>query len=177
MRQSPGRDHTRHREKRGPARAGQRISNALLLLRAMHENLQSHYDGFETSGGDDRYFLANRLLRDIARYTQLKAEVFYPAVRQQAERQGHRQAEGCIREALREHRAMASRMTRLHEVTQDDVFLRGVVDLMQQVRNHVEREEREFFGMAEALLGEGGLVRLSRTLQQRNEELEYKIAV
>lgn len=150
--------------------------NGLALLRAEHENIQSEYEGFQTSGGDDRYFLATRILRLLAQHAQLEADVLYPAVQQQAERQGHRKALALVRDALREHRAMDRHMDRLNDVTQDDLFLRQVDDLMQDVHAHVEREEREMFPLAQTLLGESGLVRLWRDLRQRKDAIEQQFA-
>jgi hemerythrin-like domain-containing protein len=152
-------------------------TEGLAVLRADHEDLQSEYEGFETSGGDDRYFLASRILRGLARHAQLEAEVFYPAIQRQAERQGHRKATALLREALREHQAMEGDIDRLNDVMQDDVFLRHVEDLMQQVRGHMEQEERELFPLAEMLLGEAGVMRLSRDLQQRKDEIEHHVTV
>src|SRR5262249_40125519 len=40
-----------------------RRQDALCLLRRDHERAQSFYEGFQTAGGDDRYFLASRILR------------------------------------------------------------------------------------------------------------------
>lgn len=157
--------------------AGRRTEqNGLALLRADHENLQSEYEGFQTSGGDDRYFLATRILRQLAQHAQLEADVFYPAVQRQADRQGHRKALALVREALREHRAMDRHMDRLNDVTQDDLFLRQVEDLMQDVHAHVEREERDMFPLAQTLLGESGLVRLWRDLRQRKDAIEDQFA-
>lgn len=150
--------------------------NGLALLRVEHENLQSEYEGFQTAGGDDRYFLATRILRQLAQHAQLEADVFYPAVQRQAERQGHRKALALVRDALREHRAMDRHMDRLNDVTQDDLFLRRVEDLMQDVHAHVEREERELFPLTQALLGESGLVRLWRDLRQRKDAIEDQFA-
>jgi hemerythrin superfamily protein len=151
--------------------------DGLAVLRADHENIQSEYEGFQTSGGDDRYFLANRILRALARHDQLEAEVFYPAVQWQAERQGHRKAASLLREAVREHQAMDQRMDRLNDVMQDDVFLRQVDALMEKVQAHVEREERELFPVAQTLLGEAGLARLGRNLQQRKDQIEQQFGV
>lgn len=165
--------HDRTTEKSRSARVREE-KNALALLRADHENIQSEYEGFQTSGGDDRYFLANRILRALARHSQLEANVFYAAVQWQAERQGHRKAVSHLREAAREHRAMEQRMDRLNDVMQDDVFLRQVEELMEIVRAHVEREERELFPLAQTLLGEAGLARLGQNLQQRKDEIEQQ---
>jgi hemerythrin-like domain-containing protein len=150
--------------------------DGLALLRAEHEDLQSEYEGFQTSGGDDRYFLASRLLRQLSQHGQIEADVFYPALQRQAERQGHRKALALVREALREHRAMDRHMDRLNDVMQDDLFLRQVEDLMQEVQAHVGREERDLFPLAQTLLGESGLARLGRELRQRKEAIGHQFA-
>lgn len=163
-------------QKGRPARVREE-QNGLALLRADHENIQSEYEGFQTAGGDDRYFLANRILRALARHAQLEAEVFYPAVQWQAERQGHRKAASLLREAVREHQATDQRMDRLNDVMQDDVFLRRVEDLIEKVQAHVAREERELFPLAQMLLGEAGLARLGRNLQQRKDQIAEQFGV
>lgn len=157
-------------------RGGRSERDVLAVLRAEHENIQSEYEGFQTSGGDDRYFLANRILRQLGQHAQLEADVFYPALQRQAERQGHRKALSLVRDAVREHRAMDRHMDRLNEVMQDDLFLDQVENLMREVQAHVEREERELFPLAQTLLGEAGLTRLGRELRQRKDAIGHQFA-
>ena len=166
MRVLDSRDRTTAVKK--PKRA-ERERDGLALLRAEHENIQSEYEGYQTSGGDDRYFLANRILRQLVQHAQREAEVLYPAVQRQAERQGHRKALSLVRDAVREHRAMDRHMDRLNDVMQDDIFLDQVEDLMHEMQAHVEREERELFPLVHTLLGESGLVRLCRELRQHKD--------
>lgn len=159
------------------ARRPHRHLDLLSVLRGDHEDIQSQYEGFQTAGGDDRYFLANRIIRQLELHNRIEEEVFYPAVKAVAERQGHRKAAAAVRAALREHRSVQAQLARVKDNRAYDDRLTAQVDaLMERVRRHVDTEERELFPVASALLGEARLLRLRQDARERQEELEHQLA-
>ena len=152
-------------------------NNVLSLLRGDHEDIQSQYEGFQTAGGDDRYFLAHRIMRELELHNRVEEEVFYPAVRRAVERQAHKKGAAVMRAAWQEHRNVKEHLARVKESrAQDDRLTAHIDALMQRVQRHVQTEERDLFPLAHALLGDEGLMRLRQDLRERQEELEHRMA-
>lgn len=159
------------------ASTSQRRQNVLESFHRDHENIQSEFEGFQTAGGDDRYFLANRLMRDLEVHARLEADVLYPALQAQAERRAHRKGIALVRAVWKEHQMVQAHLARVkNSRAHDDAFTSQIDGLMQRVQGYAEMEERELFPLAQALLGEAGLVRLLRELHARREELDHHLA-
>jgi len=153
------------------------LKSALTLLRKDHEDIQSEYEGFQTAGGDDRYFLANRILRELELHSRVEEDVFYPALQRAIERQTDKKGAALLRIALREHGDVKAHLARVKESRSHDERLGGEIDaLMRLVQRHVATEERELFPIAQTLLGDAGLMRLKQDLCERQEELEQRLA-
>lgn len=147
------------------------------ILQEGHEDVQSEYEGFQTAGGDDRYFLANRILRELELHNLLEEEVFYPAVQKEVERRGHKKGAALMRATLKEHREVKDHLARVKASRAQDDRLTAQIDaLMQRVQRHVQTEERDLFPLVHALLGEAGLMRLRQDVCERQRELEPRLA-
>jgi len=154
-----------------------RRQSALELLQRDHENIQSEFEGFQTAGGDDRYFLANRVLRELELHARVVADVLYPAVQAHVDRQANRKASTMMRTAWKEHQAMQAHLAKVKASrTHDEAFISQIDGLMQRVQRHMAMEERELFPLAQALLGDTGLARLQRNVEARREELDQDLA-
>jgi len=147
------------------------------ILQEGHENVQSEYEGFQTAGGDDRYYLSNRILRELELHNLLEEEVFYPAVQKEVARRGHKKGAVLMRATLKEHREVKDHVARVKAGRSQDDRLTAQMDaLMQRVQRHVQTEERDLFPLVHALLGEAGLARLRQDLCERQRELEPRLA-
>ena len=154
-----------------------RSQSALELLQRDHENIQSEFEGFQTAGGDDRYFLANRVLRELELHARVEADVFYPALQAHVDRQADRKASTVMRTAWKEHQAVQDHLTKVKESrTHDEAFISQIDGLMLRVQRHMAMEERDVFPLAQALLGETGLARLQRNVEMRRDELDQDLA-
>ncbi|ALA59208.1 hemerythrin domain-containing protein [Nitrospira moscoviensis] len=161
----------------GGATVKSRDRDVLAFLQDDHEDLQSQYEGFQTAGGDDRFFLANRIIRELEVHNRIEEEVFYPAVERAVERQGHKKGAALVRAALREHRGLKDHLAKVKESRAYDDRLTAQIDaLMERVQRHVETEERELFPVAQALLGTAGLMRLRQDAREWQEELQHRLA-
>lgn len=160
-----------------PNRRDARQTELLAFLRDDHEDVLSQYEGFQTAGGDDRYFLANRILRKLELHYRVEEAVLYEAVGEAAERQRHRKASATAKALRHEHQAVKEHIRRVKESRAYDDRLTAQVDaLMERVRCHAEREERELFPLADALLGQEALTRLRQDARQWQEEIEQQLA-
>jgi len=158
-----------------PRRARQQT--ALELLQRDHENIQSEFEGFQTAGGDDRYFLANRVLRELELHARLEADVFYPAVQAHVDRQANRKSSTAMRTAWKGHQAIQAHLAKVKDSrTHDEAFIAQIDGLMQDVQRHMAMEEREVFPLVQALLGETALARLQRNIETRRDELDHELA-
>lgn len=156
---------------------GRADETLIAFLQDDHQDIQSEYEGFQTAGGDDRYFLANRLMRELELHHRIEEEVFYPVLQAQAERRADKQGAGLVRAALREHRAVKRHLARVkHSRAHDDALTAEIDALMERVRQHVRREEEELFPVARALLGDRELLRLRQALRERQGHVEERRA-
>jgi len=107
----------------------------LQALQRGHENIQSEFEGFQTAGGDDRYYLANRLIREVELHVTVAAEVLYPAVLARIEQQSDRKAVTVMRALWKEHQALQTFLARVNECrTHDDGFVGQIEGLMERVQ-------------------------------------------
>ncbi len=176
----PSRPHSTAEEPHNggrPSRRDLRQTELLAFLRDDHEDMLSQYEGFQTAGGDDRYFLANRILRKLELHSRVEEAVLYEAVREAAERPRDRKAAATVKALRQEHQAVKEHIRRVKESRAYDDRLTAQVDaLMERVRRHAEREERELFPLADALLGQEALIRLRQDARQWQEEIEQQLA-
>jgi iron-sulfur cluster repair protein YtfE (RIC family) len=151
--------------------------DALSLLRRDHEQTQSLYEGFQTAGGDDRYFLASRILRSLEQHARLEEELFYPVIQAKSAKSGHKAAEESVRTALRDHQALSKRMAKVRDVlAHDEGYHVQIDELMEEVRRHVDDEERHLFPLACALLDDREMVQLADDIHRMKQEVDSRLA-
>ena len=140
-------DSHRHMAQQQPRGArSSRSDDALSLLHWDHEQAQSLYEGFQTAGGDDRYFLASRILKTLEQHAKIERELVYPVIQARAMKQNHKQGEALARTAFRDHQALLKRVAKIKDLLiQDEGYQARIDELMEQVQHHVEQEEQELF--------------------------------
>ncbi|HJT20576.1 MAG TPA: hemerythrin domain-containing protein [Nitrospira sp.] len=151
--------------------------DALSLLRRDHEHTQSLYEGFQTAGGDDRYFLASRILRNLEQHARLEEELFYPVIQAKSAKSGHKAAEESVRTAMRDHQALGKRMAKVRDIlAHDEGYQVQIDELMEEVRRHVDEEEHRLFPLACALLDDRELVQLADDIHRMKQEVDSRLA-
>jgi hypothetical protein len=99
-------------------------------------------------------------------------------VQARIEQQSDRKAGTLMRGVWREHQALQTLLARVNECrTHDDGFVGQIDGLMHQVQRYTDLEERDLFPLAQAFLGEPGLLRLKARFEERREELDHRLAV
>jgi hemerythrin superfamily protein len=153
-----------------------RKDDALSLLRREHEQTQSLYEGFQTAGGDDRYFLASRLLRMLEQHANIEEEVFYPVVLAFAAKRDYRRGEELVRRSMRDHEAVRKRIMKVRDTLEHDEGYQVPLDeLMKLVCRHVEQEEQELFPIARAVLTDSELMEIGDDIR-RMKPLDASLA-
>jgi len=158
----------------GPVR---RRDDALSLLRRDHEQAQSLYEGFQTAGGDDRYFLTSRLMRTLEHYITVEDELFYPVILDQASKRDHRQGQELVRASMKEHQVWRKRITKVKDMLAHDEGYQAQLDeLMEQVRRQAEQEEQELFPVVRVLLSDAELMQVADDIRRMKQEVESSLA-
>ena len=154
-----------------------RKHDALSLLQRDHEQARSLYEGFQTAGGDERYFLASRILRLLEQHARLEEELFYPVIQVKSMKEGDRAGQELVQAALRDHRADGNRIAKVRDIlAHDEGYHQQIEDLMEHNHRHVEEEERIMFPLARTLLDEREMMQLAEDIFRMKQEVESRLA-
>lgn len=141
--------------------------NAVDLIKADHERVIGLYQDYETAGGDDKQWLAEKIMTELDIHSKLEEEIFYPAVRRKVDRE----EQELISEAMEEHRAVRESIEELRSLEPDDEsFDNKVQDMMQDVQHHIDQEESDILLLAQEELADE-LEDLGAEMQKRRQEL------
>ncbi|MEO8572478.1 MAG: hemerythrin domain-containing protein [Pyrinomonadaceae bacterium] len=120
--------------------------NAIELLKADHEVVESLFEEVEGSDPDQHPQLFEQIRAELQAHAQIEESIFYPAL--QAD--GDEALVDMTSEALKEHAQMKVFLGELGAVVSDaDKFKPLLVKLIEDVRKHVEEEEGEMFPSVE----------------------------
>jgi hemerythrin superfamily protein len=151
--------------------------DALSLLHQDHERAQSLYEGFQTAGGDDRFFLASRILRTLEQHARIEAQIFYPVVQARATTREGEQGDLLVRTALEEHDVLHGQMAKVKDMLmREEGFELQFDNLMGQVQQHVAREEEELFPLARNLFTEDELMLMADDIRRLKLEVDSTLA-
>jgi hemerythrin superfamily protein len=141
--------------------------NAVELIKSDHQRVKSLFEDYETSGGQDRAMIANKIMTELEVHAKIEEEIFYPAFRGKAD-----EGDELVTEALEEHRTVKDLISDLQEMDGDDeAFQNKFQDLLQEVQHHVEEEESEMLPAAEDQLADQ-LDQLGTRMSERKEQLK-----
>jgi len=143
--------------------------DALTLLLRDHERVRTLYEAFETAGGDDRYFIASRILRTLEQHGVMENELFYPvlAARIRAADPGA----DALSSAPRNHQRLHQSIAQVRDVLAHDEEFQVEIDrLMADVCRHFEEEERVIFPLARRLLSGAELMQVADDIRRIREE-------
>jgi len=148
-------------------RRAQMSEHAVGLLKAQHERIMGLYQDYETSGGDDKRWLAEKLMTELEIHSRLEEELFYPAVREKADQEGRE----FLSEASEEHRAVNESIEELRGLDPgNESYDAKFQDTMMAVQHHINEEERDLLPIAEEELADE-LEDLGIEMQKRRHEL------
>jgi len=137
----------------------------LELLIADHREVEALFARFEKSGKGalkQRRQLVERISVALSRHAAIEEDVFYPAARGEAPA-----TNDDVLEALEEHHLVKVTLAELHAMDAgDERYAAKVTVLMENVRHHVEEEEKELFPRLRRELGAARLQELGRQLAE-----------
>lgn len=145
--------------------------NAVQILLKDHEEIKEFFSQFEESGERARkkkQTIAEKVIKEIKSHSQLEEQIFYPAVREQADKE----TQEVVLEGIEEHRIADFMMARLQETQpEDETFDAKFKALMESVRHHLKEEEHKLFPEAKKILGKE-LDRLGAEMEALEKQLE-----
>jgi hemerythrin superfamily protein len=142
-----------------------------VLLRNEHENLKSLFDNYKkpnTRNANGKKELFNDIRREILVHSQMEIEIFYPALSGTSSTT----ADQLVSSAREEHEAIEKSLQELNSMNPSDRnFEPKMMELMDAVVHHIEKEEEEVFDEARKILPEPRLEELGIEMEDRRKIL------
>jgi len=144
--------------------------DAIDLLKADHRKFKKLFRTYEAAG--DRAYqkkrdLADKLFMEITIHSTVEEEFFYPAVKEQADKQGKR----LVAESVEEHHIVATLIEEMKALDPKDERFEAKFSVLQEnIEHHIEEEENELFPEAEELLGTR-IKDLGAQMEERKDDL------
>lgn len=139
--------------------------DAIALLKEDHRRVESLFEEFTRLGSGAstrRGELCTTIGHELDAHTKFEQELFYPAM------ESHEH--DLITEATREHDAVDRQLAELRGMNPaDHRFSATMRELIEDVKHHIEEEERELFPAAERALGRDRLRSIGEQIQRRKE--------
>jgi len=142
--------------------------DAIVLLKEDHKTVEKLFKEFEKAG--DRAFatkrrIVDRVIEELTVHTVIEEEVFYPAAREAAPGTADH-----VLESVEEHHVVVWMLAELAGLDpQDERFDAKMTVLMENVRHHVEEEERDWFPEVRKAMGRNRLLELGERLERAKE--------
>jgi hypothetical protein len=145
--------------------------DVLALLLRDHERARTLHEAFETAGGDDRYFIASRILRTLDLHAAIETELFYPVLAARLSTGDPEGARALLATMTRDHQYLQKRITQVRDVLAHDEEFQAEIDrLMVDACGLFEQEKREIFPLACKLLSGAELMEVADDIRRMREE-------
>ena len=125
--------------------------DAITLLTEDHRAVEKIFDKFESTGPrafKARKDLAERIVRDLSVHAAIEEQVLYPAMRNALP-----DGDALVEEAIEEHQQVKETLAAIERAGSPTELDPLLVQLMGNVRHHVEGEEGELFAKLRSAFG------------------------
>ncbi|MEU6934795.1 hemerythrin domain-containing protein [Streptomyces sp. NPDC046374] len=138
--------------------------DAIVLLREDHKTVEKLFKRFEKTSDEDTAEcrrIADEVTEELTVHAWIEEKFFYPAAREAApDTTDH------VLESIEEHHAVVWMLSEIKGMDPgDERFKAKMTVLMEQVRHHVEEEEKDWFPQVRSAMGRNRLVELGRELE------------
>ncbi|AUG75013.1 hemerythrin [Kitasatospora sp. MMS16-BH015] len=139
--------------------------DAIVLLKDDHKTVEKLFKEFEKAGEEayaEKRRIADQVIEELTVHAVIEEQVFYPAARAAApDTKDH------VLESVEEHHVVVWMLSELAGLdAKDERFDAKMTVLMENVRHHVEEEEKEWFPEVRKAMGRNRLVELGEQLQE-----------
>ncbi|MET9954091.1 hemerythrin domain-containing protein [Streptomyces sp. NPDC006339] len=142
--------------------------DGIVLLREDHKRVEKLFKEFERAG-DDAYDrkrkIADEVIRELTAHAWIEERVFYPAAREAApDTTDH------VLESVEEHHAALWMLSELVGFDpRDERFDAKMSVLIENVRHHVEEEEKDWFPDVRKAMGRKQLIALGERMEEERK--------
>lgn len=142
--------------------------NAIECLEGQHRQVEGLFEQFRQESDPERkQELVQELCELLTIHSQIEHDVFYPAVKRQAD------AKAMVLKALEEHHLLKVLLKQLAALTaEDETYDVKVKVLCELAQHHIAEEEAEMFPTARRVMGEDELNRLGERLEEMTQNFE-----
>lgn len=146
------------------------FTDAIALLKADHRTVEDLFEKFEKARSDRKLPIAQQICNELKIHTMIEEEIFYPALKGKIE-------EDTYTEAYVEHDGAKVLINDIMSASPDDEFFEAKVSVLsEEIRHHVQEEERRQEGMfAQAREAGVDLVELRDQMMARKQELQAQV--
>jgi iron-sulfur cluster repair protein YtfE (RIC family) len=150
--------------------------DAFKLLKRDHDKVKKMFKDFEEMG--DRAYkqkqdLANEVFNELAVHEQIEEEIFYPAIRENASKEGIE----IVLEGYEEHHVADMIIEELKAMTSEEENFDAKFKVLQEnIEHHIEEEETSMFPEARKALGDSA-VEIGQRMEARKQELMNQVGV
>jgi hemerythrin superfamily protein len=147
----------------------EKITDPVELITEDHEKMRGLFDEFEkTTNKRSKSRIVNEILLELDVHAGIEEEIYYPAV-EEALDESERET---IAEAEEEHHVVHLLIGELREMSADDEhFEAKVTVLMENVRHHMEEEEREMLPKSKQVIDDEQRAQLGEEMWERKQDL------
>lgn len=149
------------------------IMNAITVLKADHKRVEQLFKRFENLGdkaGKEKAAIVREVITELSQHAHIEEEVFYPATRREVET-----AEDTVLESLEEHHIVKWTLSELDKMKpSDERYDAKFTVLMENVRHHVEEEEKDLFPEVSKNLSRKELDELGLRLEEARKKAPKK---
>ncbi|MFF5425272.1 MULTISPECIES: hemerythrin domain-containing protein [unclassified Streptomyces] len=142
--------------------------DGIVLLREDHKTVEKLFKEFERAGEDAhrrKREIADEVIKELTAHAWIEERIFYPAAREAApDTKDH------VLESVEEHHAVLWMLSELVDFDpEDERFDAKMSVLMENVRHHVEEEEKEWFPDVRKALGRNRLQELGEEMERERK--------
>ncbi|MEV5607376.1 hemerythrin domain-containing protein [Streptomyces sp. NPDC052225] len=138
--------------------------DGIVLLKEDHKTVEKLFKQFEKAGDKayaEKRRIADRVIEELTTHTFIEEEIFYPA-----SREGAPDTKDHILESVEEHHVVLWMLSELKDLDPaDERFDAKMTVLMENVRHHVEEEEKEWFPEVRKAMGRNRLQELGEQME------------
>lgn len=139
--------------------------DGIVLLKDDHKTVEGLFKQFEKGKGSataaTKRKIVNQIIAELTTHAFIEETIFYPAARREVpETTDH------VLESVEEHHVVVWLLSELQHLNpSDETFDAKVTVLIENVRHHVEEEEKEWFPQVRKALGRKRLVELGEQMR------------
>jgi hemerythrin superfamily protein len=138
--------------------------DGIVLLKDDHKTVEGLFKTFEKTKDSAtpaaKRSLVNKMIKELTTHAFIEETIFYPAARRQVP-----ETEDHILESVEEHHVVVWLLSELRDLDpKHETFDAKVTVLIENVRHHVEEEEKEWFPKVRKALGRNRLVELGEEM-------------